>query len=366
MPYHLEKVGRKYQVITTETGVAHSKKPISKKNAEAQLRILNAHMGVVERMGGFVNTQGNLVGPQTSAENIGWEIISAAAPMGTLELASVAGNPVGALASIGAVSASTQEETQAAAQKQSNDINKLYTALGIQSPGNLYASQQAALDDKRVAQFDAYFNQPALQERMAKAAWARETSANVLAKARADAQAERRRRSGVDKVYTDQEILDAVETQKKMAAQQAAANERYEFERKKLDAQLTAERLAKQRQAAQTQNQQHLAGLNQKSLAVQAQVTSAKEAMAKARILQKQRLQDQQLFLTKAADIKRQDFFDQERVAGEARQAMIAAEQRRQAIRAAAQAGLSTPSPTVTPMVPTLGRRLPPSVLWHG
>jgi hypothetical protein len=364
MPYHLEKVGRKYRVITTETGVAHSKKPISKKNAEAQLRILNAHMGVIERMGGFFNAEGNLVGPQTSDEKIGWELISAAAPFGTLELAPIVGNPVGALASVGAVEYSTQEETQAAAQKQSNDINKLYTALGVQSPRDLIASQQAALDAKRAAQFQAYLNQPAIQEAQAKAAWARQASE----KASSDAQARRRQRSGVDKVFTDQEINDALQTQSQNAVNQESARVLYELGRKSLEQKLTAERIAKQTQASLLQSQQHLSGLNQKSLAMQAQVTNAKDALAKARILQRQRLQDQQLFLTKAADIKRKDFFDQERVAGEARQAMIAAEQRRQAIRAAAQA-VNQPNPGPTnpvPMVPTLGRRLPPSVLWHG
>jgi hypothetical protein len=40
MPWHLEKSGKGYYVITTSTGRKHSDKPISKANAEAQLRIL--------------------------------------------------------------------------------------------------------------------------------------------------------------------------------------------------------------------------------------------------------------------------------------------------------------------------------------
>jgi hypothetical protein len=41
MPFHLEKFGlNKYYVVTTDTGNKHSKNPITKEKAEAQLRIL--------------------------------------------------------------------------------------------------------------------------------------------------------------------------------------------------------------------------------------------------------------------------------------------------------------------------------------
>ena len=42
MPYHLQKDGRGYVVITTSTGRRHSEKPISKSKAEAQLRLLES------------------------------------------------------------------------------------------------------------------------------------------------------------------------------------------------------------------------------------------------------------------------------------------------------------------------------------
>jgi hypothetical protein len=42
MPWHLEKSGRGYYVVTTSTGRKHSLKPISKSKAEAQLRILES------------------------------------------------------------------------------------------------------------------------------------------------------------------------------------------------------------------------------------------------------------------------------------------------------------------------------------
>lgn len=42
MPYHLEKSGKGYIVVTTSTGRKHSEKPISKAKAEAQLRLLES------------------------------------------------------------------------------------------------------------------------------------------------------------------------------------------------------------------------------------------------------------------------------------------------------------------------------------
>jgi len=42
MPYHIEKSGKGYYVITTSTGRKHSDKPISKLKAEAQLRVLES------------------------------------------------------------------------------------------------------------------------------------------------------------------------------------------------------------------------------------------------------------------------------------------------------------------------------------
>ena len=49
MPYHLQKEGRGYVVITTSTGRRHSEKPISKAKAEAQLRILESKMTIKEK-----------------------------------------------------------------------------------------------------------------------------------------------------------------------------------------------------------------------------------------------------------------------------------------------------------------------------
>lgn len=40
MPWHIEKSGKGYYVVTTSTGRKHSNAPITKSKAEAQLRVL--------------------------------------------------------------------------------------------------------------------------------------------------------------------------------------------------------------------------------------------------------------------------------------------------------------------------------------
>lgn len=42
MPWHIEKSGKGYYVVTTSTGRRHSEKPISEARAKAQLRILES------------------------------------------------------------------------------------------------------------------------------------------------------------------------------------------------------------------------------------------------------------------------------------------------------------------------------------
>lgn len=42
MPWHLEKSGNGFKVVTNATGRSHSKKPLPKKRAQAQLRALYA------------------------------------------------------------------------------------------------------------------------------------------------------------------------------------------------------------------------------------------------------------------------------------------------------------------------------------
>ena len=49
MPFELEKVGAGYKVKNVETGKEYSKKPIPKKRAEAQMRVLSIFMKKKEK-----------------------------------------------------------------------------------------------------------------------------------------------------------------------------------------------------------------------------------------------------------------------------------------------------------------------------
>lgn len=42
MPYEIRKMGTGFTVVNTKTGKEHSKKPIPKNRAEAQMRLLTA------------------------------------------------------------------------------------------------------------------------------------------------------------------------------------------------------------------------------------------------------------------------------------------------------------------------------------
>jgi len=337
MPYHLEKVGRKYQVITTATGAPHSKAPMSKKKAEEQLRILNAHTDVVEHVGGAFGV------PVTYVRNRSAEDRQKEQEMAETSTGLITGT-VGSLLTVAKL-ISAQPGTE-----------NFFRKLGIETSA-MRAERRAEEDARR---FEEILNQPATIKLM--------EDLEKKNEAEAYAQALVLERSGVNRVYTTKELEDAAKLRKDNEENQRLGSLLYSLERKQLKEQLDAERIAKQRQALQEQQQQHLSGLNERSRALQAQITNAREAAQKSRILQQQRYQDQKLFLTKVNDIKRQDFFSQDRALREARQATIEAEQRRQAIKAAA-ASAAIPAPAPAPgapqMIPTLGRRLPPSVLWH-
>lgn len=346
MPYHLEKVGRKYRVITTETGVAHSKEPMTKKKAEAQLKILNRHTDVVEHLGGafFMPSVRQSSSNRSATQN---EREQQVANQATGLISGSAGMLLTAAQMINAAPG----------------VQEFLGSIGIQSDEQ---RAQANADRQANAFFD-WYSQPGLQEHLALEEWKREASregAKFLW-----AQHEANKLPSSYQPQTAEEWERAAAIRRENAQAEELTRTAYSQGRQQLEADLRAERLAKQRQATQRQNQQHLSGLNQRSAAVQSQITTAREALAKSRILQQQKQQDQQLFLTKVNDINRSDFFSQDRVAREARQKLIEAEQRRQAIRAAAQQqainAITPPSTSQNPqMVPTLGRRLPPSILF--
>jgi hypothetical protein len=342
MPYHLEKVGRKYRVITTATGVAHSKEPITKKKAEAQLRILNRHTDVVEHLGGAFGmpsvrqSSGNRSDAQNEREQ------------------QVANQATGLISGSAGMLLTAAQMINAAP-----GVQEFLGSIGLKT-GDQIAQENA---DRQANAFFDWYSQQGLQEHLALEEWKREAGregAKFLW-----AQSESLKLPKSYQPQTAEEWERAAAIRRENAQAEELTRTAYSQGRQQLEADLKAERLAKQRQALQQQNQQHLSGLNQRSAAVQSQITTAREALAKSRILQQQKREDQQLFLTKVNDINRSDFFSQERVAREARQKMIEAEQRRQAIKAAAlNRALAPPSADAPQMVPTLGRRLPPSILF--
>lgn len=309
MPYELKKVGRKYQVITTATGKPHSKEPMSKKKAEAQLRVLNEHTDVVEHLGGSVGDKiNNYINNMSTMDKV---------EMGLMF------TPVGNVVALGRL------------------------ALGLMKrPTKTYAPTDYELLAREAIEREDYK--------------AREVADRELGELMRKAARQPKFRD-----ITDAEFEQSLAVMQNNVQKQNLADALYNAKKRELETQINSERLAKQRQAIQQQNEQATAGLNQKSQAIQAQVASAKDALAKSKILQQQRMKDQQLFLTKVNDIKRSDFFQKDRKEQEARQLMIEAEQRRQAIRAAAEQRASSvvPVPPQGPlMVPTLGARLPPSL----
>lgn len=345
MPYHLEKVGRKYRVITTETGVAHSKEPMTKKKAEAQLKILNRHTDVVEHLGGAFGmpsvrqSSGNRSATQNEREQ------------------QVANQATGLISGSAGMLLTVAQMINAAP-----GVQEFLGSIGLQSDAQ--RAQENA--DRQANAFFDWYSQPGLQEHLALEELKREAGREGAAFLRA--QSESLRLPSSYQPQTAEERERAVAIRRENAQAEELTRTAYSQGRQQLETDLKAERLARQRQATQRQNQQHLSGLNQRSAAVQSQITTAREALAKSRILQQQKREDQQLFLTKVNDINRSDFFSKERIASEARQKLIEAEQRRQAIKAAAiqrATNARSPSTSQNPqMVPTLGRRLPPSILF--
>ena len=326
MPYHLEKVGRKYKVITTETGVAHSKEPMTKKKAEAQLRILNRHTDVVQHLGGSVADKINhYIGNMSTMDKVEAGL-SLTGVGNAFTLARIAW---GILHPNSGVDYSIPIISK-------EDLENRFSAIKEENKNQLILDQLIFKEKNIQKMNDLKFNR--FNDNGGPAA---------------------------SQPQTEEEWAAAMANIQKNADTESRAREFYDQGRQQIAAQANADRETKKLQAIQQQNQQHLSGLNQSSLAAQAQITNVKESLAKAKILQQQRKTDQQLFLTKANDIRRKDFFDQERIAGEARKTLIEAEQRRQAIKAAAQQQVlaaSQPTSSAPQMVPTLGRRLPPSI----
>lgn len=326
MPYHIEKIGNKFQVITTATGEPHSKKGMTKKAAEAQLRILNAHTSVVEHLGGAMfglpSQKNTNPSSETNASNY---LVTGANALIT---------PLG-LTLLGLADGKNYDIIQ------HTDTEALYNKKNEEAANRFYAQQEA------------YYNsaEGIKQRNLLQNA---QKTADAVAQARID-------RSGVNKVYTDAEIDAAIQAQELDQRKQLQAKTVYNLTQANLNARQNASRTLQARQTLQTQQQQAQQSLTDRMQASKNQYTSLKDSLSSAKLLQQQRLQQNDLFKTKADQIRQEDFFNQDRIAQQAKQSLIETEQRRQALRASA-----TPQPAgPAGQAGQTTRRLPPSILWH-
>jgi len=335
--YELEKVGRGYYVVNIVSRKRYSIKPMTKKAAKAQLRILEAAMESEEVP--TLNIVEMIKEPLKGGE---W-------------------NPFVVTRDNGP----TQEQV-------SSEFDTAMTVLGF-VPGLGAASTIASLATTILPMIPGFKKEETVIT--PRTLTAEET---VIAMANAQQEADKRIKAAQQNygVYipkhqlSDQELLSTLKSYNTQSIVEAQARQKFDLQNKTLQSKLNAERQVANQTAINLQRQQYQSGLNTQSAAVQRSVTSINEAVKKAKILQAQKIADQQLFVTKVADINRKNFFDKERVDQEAKQALLNAERRRQAIKASV-ASASAPAPanaTATGMVPTLGRplNLPPSVLWFG
>jgi hypothetical protein len=328
MPYHIEKIGNKFQVITTATGEPHSKKGMTKKAAEAQLRILNAHMSVVEHLGGAIfglpsqkNTDASSETNANSYMLTGANTLITPLPLTLLGLATGKNYDI----------------------IQHTDTEALYNKKNEEDANRYYAQQEAYYKSAE------YKKQQDLLRNS-------EIDAQQVAQAKLD-------KSGVNKVYTDAEIDAAIRAQELDQRKQLQAKTVYNLTQANLNARQNASRTLQANKNLQTQQQQAQQSLTDRLNASKNQFTSVKDSLTNARQIQQRQIQDNQLFKTKADQIRQEDFFNQDRIAQQAKQSLVEAEQRRQALKASAtqqqqQQQVQAPALQTT-------RRLPPSILWH-
>ena len=301
MPYALEKIGRKYRVITVETGKAHSKEPMKKKDAEAQLRILNA----------------------------------AAEP--------VAGGAIIKNCGINAKG------------KEALNIMQYVDITGISALVNL-------VDDLSKSDCTARrgYVPPTDEERAEILANERWRSGNRfvqqdMLKQFAD------QKAGIGRVYTEDELQAAQNTAEANLLRAEAAAKRYDLHQKMTRTSSESDRTVG---ALKTSLQQQIAakkGAEAEAAAKAAQAQAQQAAFAKAREKQQALAEVNTGFRTKAIQIAREDFFAQERLDVQAREAALEAERRRNALRAS----VAPTQPSTAPAIarPTVGFRLPPPVL---
>jgi len=319
MPYALQKVGRKYQVITIETGKAHSKSPMTKKDAEAQLRILNAAL-----------EGGQLAGEQTD-EQFRKDYDTAMTVLGFvpgLGVASIIGSVVPQLFD---------------AFRPEPDVF-VGDPVARRSQEQLRKDTQEALDRQH-------------QNYLIKSNQTRAAESNLTATMRAAQKL--RDKSGIDKVYSEAEIQAAVDAADRQQLESQRAASLYSQQQKLRAAQEASKRRFGETAALVKQQAQAATGYATAASGMAAQSAAMKQAILDAKQTQIEQAAKNQEFRTKAVQIAKEDFFASDRLAQQARQSQLEAERRRQEIRARALA--TAPAPETMPVVRP--RRLPPSIL---
>jgi len=344
--YELEKVGRGYYVVNIASRKRYSIKPMTKKNAKAQLRILEASMeseevptlNIVELV-----TQPEVKGGAWNPfENQTRESLQKNAPTAEQfnKESDLAFEILGYLPGLGAASMIAQAGIFGYRQLNPSKAEPIRTL----APGEYEAAVAQGMKEAQARGLTSY--------------GATRTGPQNYGYY-----------TPPQKKLTDEELLNTLKDYNVKTIAETQASQKFDLQNKNIQSKLNAERQIANQTAINLQRQQFQSGLNTQSAIVQGRVTSINEAVKKAKILQAQKVADQQLFVTKVADINRKNFFDKERVDQEAKQALLDAERRRQAIRASvANASVPAAAATGLQMQPTLGRplNLPPSVLWFG
>lgn len=356
--YELEKVGRGYYVVNIASRKRYSIKPMTKKNAKAQLRILEAAqedevptLNIVE----LITQPDSPDSPDTEQEKKGgaWNPFVVTQDNGpTAEQfnkdADLAFEILGYVPGLGAASMIAQAGLFG--YRQLNPKPDVFQGIPYHIK---YPNWRPPTREEKFAEL----------ERRKQAKLLRESKYMPRAATTLEAT-----RAPPPKKLTDEELLNTLKDYNVKTIAETQASQKFDLQNKNIQSKLNAERQIANQTAINLQRQQFQSGLNTQSAIVQGRVTSINEAVKKAKILQAQKVADQQLFVTKVADINRKNFFDKERVDQEAKQALLDAERRRQAIRASVANASVPAAATGLQMQPTLGRplNLPPSVLWFG
>lgn len=301
MPYALQKVGRKYQVITVETGKTHSAQPMKKKDAEAQLRILNA-AAESELTGGIFKSCGiNEKGKQALNIMQYVDITGISALVNTID-----------------------------------DLSKSECGEAYKAPTPERLAEM--LIDERWRSGNKFVQQDILKQY-------------------AD------QKAGLGRVYTEDELQAAQNTAEANFLRAEAAAKRYELHQKMSR---TTDASKRSLAAMKTDLEQQIAA---KRATEAAAVARAAQAQAQAQAFATAREKQQALaeintgFRTKAIQIAKEDFFAQERLDQQAREAALEAERRRNALRASTPGSPGSPLSALPTVKPTVGFRLPPPVL---